>query len=116
MLLIIGLIILFNIIKIFNSLAMDYKKTRWKWTLIALATYYGTLFFSQLLIGVIYYFASPESFDYEGNFITPGTELAIGIATIPLGLLACYLLHRYLEKRWKKEQHIPVEEIDSIGE
>lgn len=111
-----GLLLIYFIGKRFYDLAGNYNKPQWKWGILSVVTYYGTIIISQILVGFVYYFASPESFDYEGNFITPGTELAIGLATIPLGLLACYLLHRYLEKRWKKEQHIPVEEIDSIGE
>ena len=110
-----GLLLIYFIGKRFYDLAGAYKKHQWKWAILGVVTYYGTIIISQIIIGFIYYFASPESFDYDGNFIATGTELMIGIATIPIGLLACYLLHRFLEKRWKKEKVIPVEEIDSIG-
>lgn len=104
-----GLLLLYWIGKRFYKLAEEYKRSEWGFAILGIAVYYGTIFFFSFFIGVF------------GEIISPGyfetvNELLFGILMLPLGILSCFILYKYLEKRWKKTTINPVDLIDDFGE
>ncbi len=103
-----GLLLLFWIGKYFYKLAEKYKKSQWGFAILGVVVYYGGILAFSLIIGIIAEIVSPGFFDTFN-------ETGFGILMIPFGLLCCYLLYKYLEKIWKKNNPDPVELIDEIG-
>ncbi|WP_290697211.1 hypothetical protein [Lacinutrix sp.] len=103
-----GLILLYWVGKYFYKLAGEYNKSEWGFAILGIVSYYaGTILFG-LIIGIIAEIISPGFFD-EFN------DIGLGLLMIPFGILTCYLLYKYLENTWKKNQPNPSKLIDEIG-
>lgn len=102
----IGLLLIYWVGKYFYQLAGEFKKHKWGFAIFGLATYFG----SQLIIGLFLGILN-EIFILGIDFDSVG----INLLGIPIGLVSCYLLYQFLEKKWKREYVNPSAEIDSIG-
>jgi len=101
-----GFIWLYWIGKYFNKLAKEYSKNNWGYVILGITVYYASVFSFALIGGIITEIISPGYMDTVNDTL-------IGILSLPFGFLSCYLLYKYLEKKWKKNQ--PINEIDLIG-
>lgn len=102
-----GLLLLYWIGKYFYQLAEKFEKQKWGYAIFGIAVYYG----SQLIIGVVL-----GLFD---EFLQLGIDfdgILINLMGIPIGLICCYFLFKYFEKKWKSEYVDPISEIETIGE
>ena len=70
--------------------------------------YYTVALFSAFVLGIILVFM-------ESDFLETTNDFALGILFAPLGILGCYLLYMFLEKKWKKEKPETNKMIDEIG-
>lgn len=103
-----GLVLLYWIGKYFYKLSEEYDKSKWGYTILGIVVYYaGTVLFGGIVMGLGEIF-SP-------GFIDTFNETILGIMMIPFGLLSCYLLYKYLEKTWKKNDPTKNNMIDQIG-
>ena len=101
-----GILLIYWVGKYFYQLAIEFNKNKWGFAVLGLATYFG----SQLVFGFICGIFN-EIFDLGIDFDGVGVNL-LGI---PVGAASCYFLHKFLEKKWKREYVNPLAEIDSIG-
>jgi hypothetical protein len=92
----IGLILLYFAGKQFYELAKKHGKHKWGYALLGVASYYIGLFVGAFVIAYLYEMNSPGSID-EGN------EMLIGLAGVPVGILTCVLLYKFLAKRLRNE-------------
>lgn len=103
-----GLVLLYWIGKYFYKLAEEYTKNKWGFAILGIGVYYlGTFIF-----GII--------FMIIGEVITPGyidtfNETLLSFIALPFGILSCYLLYKYLQKTWKKNDPRKNNLIDQIG-
>ena len=109
-----ALLLLYFIGKKFYDLAGTYNKQQWKFSILSIIVYYGSIVIIQVLVGIIFYILIPSSFDYNGN-AKGKDELIISLLSIPLALLIVYFLYRYLENKWKKEEIQRRPNIEDIG-
>lgn len=103
----IGILLIYWVGKFFYDLAQTYTKSKWGYAILGLVVYFG----SQLVLGfvlAIFNDLFALGIDFENNY-------GINLLGIPVGILACYILYHYLQKKWKKEYVNPLSEIDSIG-
>lgn len=104
-----GILLIYWIGKRYYTLAHDYHKSPWAYTILAIAIYYGT----QVVFGIILYVAMPESFSEDSN-------LGINLLGVALGLLMWYLVYEYLSKKWDRAYLESYEEnddsIETIGQ
>lgn len=101
-----GLILIYWIGKYFYKLAEEYDKNKWAFAILGIVVYYGSIILFGITTGIVSEIVSPGS-------IETMNETLLSILMLPLGLLSCYLLYKYLEKTWKKNR--PINEIDEIG-
>lgn len=103
-----GIILLYWIGKYFYKLAEEYDKKKWGFAILGIVIYYvGSFVLGAITIGVIDIFS-------EG-FIDNSNDFALSLIAIPFGLLSCYLLYFFLQKRWKREVPKSDELINQIG-
>jgi len=106
-----GLILIYFIGKKFYELAEEYEKHKWGLGILGVVIYYAGSIISVLLIGVILALSGSSFFENSNS----SNDLVAGLIGLPFGLLSCYILYMYLEKKWKKEI-VPTESlIDQIG-
>ncbi len=103
-----GLILLYWIGKYFYKLAEEYNKSKWGFAILGVVVYYGGILSFSVIIGIMMEIISPGFFDTFN-------ETLFGFLMLPFGILSCYLLYKYLEKTWKKNNPDPIELIDEIG-
>ena len=103
-----GLVLLYWIGKYFYKLAEEYNKNKWGFTILGIVVYYAGILLFSIIIGIIAEIFSP-------GFIDNFNETLFGFLMLPFGLLSCYLLYKYLEKTWKKNDPIKNNSIDEIG-
>ena len=103
-----GLLLIYWIGKYFYRLAEKYKKSKWGFAVIGVVTYYGGIMAFGFISGIILAFVAPETLDNMN-------ELLYGLMLLPFGLLSCYLLYKFLEKKWEKEYVAPFDSIEEIG-
>ncbi len=97
-----GLIVIYFIGKAFYDLAGEYEKHKWGHAIAGVATYYlGTLLLG-VFIGLIAVGDNPEILD---NF------LVLSIFSLIAGLGTCWLLYKYLERKWTS---VPMFKDDEI--
>lgn len=104
-----GLLLLYFIGKKFSELATEYDKTKWHYVVLSIAIYYVGAIGIMFCISVVLILL-------ESTILERVSDSALGIFGIPFGLISCYLLYIYLEKKWKRE--IPLSDdsvIDQIG-
>lgn len=103
-----GIILLYWIGKYFYKLAEEYDKSKWGYAILGIVVYYaGTLIFGMIIMAV------GEVFSL--GFVDTFNETLLGIIMLPFGVLSCYLLYKYLEKTWKKNNPKKDDLIDQIG-
>lgn len=103
-----GLILLYWIGKYFYKLAEEYNKSKWGFTILGIVVYYAGILLFSIITGIIAEIFSP-------GFIDTFNETLFGFLMLPFGLLSCYLLYKYLEKTWKKNDPIKNNSIEEIG-
>ncbi len=103
-----GLILLYWIGKYFYKLAEEYNKSKWGFAILGVVVYYGGILSFSVIIGIMMEIISPGFFDTFN-------ETLFSFLMLPFGILSCYLLYKYLEKTWKKNNPDPIELIDEIG-
>lgn len=101
-----GILLIYWVGKFFYQLAIQFNKSKWGFAVLGLATYYG----SQIIFGFILAMFN-EIFTLGVDFDSVG----INLLGIPIGAGACYLLYKFLEKKWKREYVNPLIEIETIG-
>ena len=104
-----GLILIYFIGKQFYKLAEEYDKKPWNFAILSIVVYYGTTIFLGFVVGIMYAIMDkvPD--------IDSSSEFMLGLILLPFGLLAVYLLHRFLEKKWEKERAQEEVVIEDIG-
>lgn len=104
-----GLVLLYFIGKKFYTLAEEYDKSIWSYAVLGIVIYYIGLYGAAFIVGIV--FAMMES-----TFLENMNDFVLGLMLMPFGLLSCYLLYLFLEKKWKKEKPKRQEKlIDEIG-
>ena len=103
-----GLVLLYWIGKYFYKLAEKYNKSEWGFAILGIVSYYGGIVLFSFIIGIVAEIVSPGYFE---NF----NETVFSLLMLPLGILSCYLLYKYLEKTWEKNKPNLNELIDEIG-
>ncbi|MBU2996455.1 hypothetical protein KO500_08410 [Cellulophaga baltica] len=103
-----ALILFYWIGKYFYNLADEFDKQKWGYAILGIVSYYvGCLGFG-LICGIITEIVSPGTIDTIN-------ETLLSIIALPFGILSCYLLYKYLEKTWKKNNPNPIDMLDEIG-
>ena len=103
-----GIILLFWIGKKFFKLAENYEKSKWGFTILGIVTYYaGTLLFAVILLVLVEVFSS--------GYLDDVNDRVIDLICMPFGLLSCYILYKYLDKIWKKNDPRVINNIEQIG-
>ena len=97
-----------------GEFAKNYDKNNVPYIIAGIASFYGSSFLFGVIIGFVYLVFFPESISIDGD-IAGMSEKALGFIALPFGLLACYLLHRFLSKKWEKEKQESQPNIDDIG-
>ncbi|MFK8059713.1 MAG: hypothetical protein AB8B78_06430 [Polaribacter sp.] len=105
---ILGVVLLYWIGKYFYKLAEKYNKNQWGFAILGVVSYYGGIYVSAFIIGIIAEILSPD-------FFIGFDETVFALLLIPFGFLSCYLLYKYLEKTWKKNDSRFNNKIDEIG-
>ena len=101
----IGLILIYFLAKPFYQLAEEHKKNKWVFAILAIITYYAGAFVGGLVLGLILELSGVSIFD---NF----SDIQLGLIALPFGLLSCFGLYKFLEKKWKKTAFENLEILD----
>jgi hypothetical protein len=103
-----GIIILVIIGKKFYELATTYEKHKWGITILGIGSYYvGAFVFGMILA----FFAIL----FDSNWFETANRFTLVLIELPIGLLTCYLVYIFLQKKWEKEIPEMDQEIDQIG-
>lgn len=102
-----GILLIYYIGKRFYELADTYEKHKWVYAITSVVMYYlsGIVIITLLVILDDLFF---WGFDWD-------TRFGMNLLSIPVGLLAVWLLYNGLEKRWKKSTAKFEDEIQDIG-
>lgn len=103
-----GLILIYWIGKYFYKLAEEYHKSEWGYAILGVVVYYAGTFVFGFLIGIMAEIVSP-------GFLDTFNETLFGFLMLPLGVLSCYVLYKYLEKMWKNNDPTKNNNLDDIG-
>ena len=103
-----GFVLLYWIGKYFYKLAEEYNKSQWGFAILGVVVYYAGIFLFGVIAGIIAEIISP-------GFVDTFSDSLFGILMLPFGILSCYLLYKYLEKTWKKNNPNPNNLINEIG-
>ena len=103
-----GLILLYWIGKYFYRLAEKHHKSPWGFAILGVIVYYGGIAIFSIAFGITMEILNP-------GYLDTFDDTLFGVFMLPFGLLSCYLLYKYLEKTWKKNDHNPNELIEEIG-
>lgn len=87
-----GIILIYFIGNAFYKLAWRHEKPKWNYTIFGIVTYYAGIFFGSTLLAVIAIFL--------GHEITEAEEPALGFLALPFGILSCWSLYKWLDRRW----------------
>ena len=103
-----GLVLLYWIGKYFYKLAEEYDKSKWGFAILGIVVYYVGILILGFTLGLVVELISP-------GFFETMNDMALNLLALPLGILSCYLLYKYLEKTWEKNKPNPNNLIDEIG-
>lgn len=92
-----GLILLYWIGKHYSTLAEEHNKSKWGFAILGIVSYYGGILVTSFTAGVFMEILSP-------GFVDTVNEFLFGIMMIPFGILTCFLLYKFLENKWDREQ------------
>lgn len=90
-----GIVLIFIIGGWYVKLAEQFNKNKWLFGILGIVTYYG----SGFLIGIALAIAVDV---FALDILTDIPPLVLRLYPLPIGLLSCYLLHRYLKHQWSK--------------
>ena len=93
----IGLFLIYWIGKSFYELAHEHDKSRWGFAILGVIGYYAGIIIAE----VVFVLLSEEGI--VGNI----NRYALGILSLPVGLLTCWLLYRFLKSQWSKQTQSP---------
>ena len=103
-----GIILIYWIGKYYYKLAERFDKSKWGFAIVGIATYYGVAIGVGIMIGIVMELLNPGFFDTFN-------ETLFSLLMVPFGLLGCYLLYKFLEKKWKRDYVEPFDLIEDIG-
>lgn len=93
--------------KVFYLLADEYKENKWLFAILGVVVYY----LSGALVGILLAVLG-ILLDFEIDWDNTVLMAVLGLAS---GISSCWLFYYLLEKKWKKKQLKPVEDINDIG-
>lgn len=93
--------------KFFYKLAEKYNQNKWLFGILGIAMYYVGSMIGGAIVGLMSVLLEFE-IDWEN-------QILMTFIAIPFGFAACWLFYYLLERTWKKNQEIPVENIEDIG-
>jgi len=103
-----SLLLLYWIGKYFYKLAEEYEKSKWGYGILGVIIFYAGFFLfgiGIMTIGEVFSEAFVDTFN----------ETLLSFIMLPFGILSCYLMYKYLEKTWKKNDPRKNSMIDQIG-
>lgn len=89
-----ALVFIYWIGKQFYKLAQEFGKNAWAYAFLGIGIFYGSQMAFGLTLGVV--FAAIDE-----NFLDDTTVSLLNYLGIPLGMLACYGIYKWLEVNWK---------------
>lgn len=102
-----GIILIYFIGKYFHDLAKEFNKNKWMYAILAVVVFYA----AQMVVGFILGLLFPEWFE----MMDTGTELALNLAGLPIGIGAVYVFYILTKKKWEKEKEQNSPNIEDIG-
>lgn len=102
-----GFVFIFIIGKYFYKLAEEYNQNKWLFAILGIIVYYAAGAIGGIIIGVL-----SVVFNFEVDWDNSILMAAIGL---PIGLASCWLFYYLLEKKWKKIEIKPIQDINNIG-
>ena len=103
-----SLLLLYWIGKYFYKLAEEYDKSKWGYAILGIVVFYS----GAIIIGGIIMFIVEM---LSSGFIDRFSDNVLGLIMMPFGALSCYLLYKYFEKTWEKNDPRKNSIIDQIG-
>ena len=86
-----GILLIYFMAKPFYKLAEKYNRSKWGYSVLAVAVYFGL----QILAGVVIAFANPDLFVSMDN--NSGLELGLNVVGIIIGALGVYALFQIIK-------------------
>ena len=102
-----GALLIYWIGKYFYQLAEEHEKSKCGYAILGIAIYYLGSFGAGIVVGIVFGIISP-------GYIETVNETLLSVLLLPFGILACYVLYKYLEKSWNKNKSNS-NEIEEIG-
>ena len=84
--------------KAFYELAARHNRSKWGFAILGVGSYYGGLFIGGILIGLVIELGFSMSID-DVN------EMALGLMSVPIGVVTCWFFYRQLEKSWSRPKN-----------
>lgn len=107
---ILGILVIILIAQKFFILAGEYKRNKWVFAIIGVATYYAGTFIAAFIYGAVYFIMYPDASDESVD------NLISRLILIGFGLLSCVLLYNILKRNWKKTKETTKKDhIQEIG-
>lgn len=90
----IGILLVYFIGKSYYDLAGNYDKNKWGYAILGIIAYYLGTFIGGVIISIV---ALTNKFDITGM-----SDTLLGLMGLPLGVLSCWGLYKWLERHWSK--------------
>jgi len=90
----IGLFLIYWIGKSFYELAHEHDKSRWGFAIVGVIGYYTGIIIAEV---ILVFLVEDGVLDIK--------RYVSGILSLPVGLLTCWLLYRFLKSQWSKQTH-----------
>lgn len=90
-----GLVFIYFVGKTYYELAVLHRKSAWGFAILGVVSYYGGIIVGAFMIGLTLELVSPGT-------INDNNDSYYGLLGIPVGLLVCWGLYKYLQKNWGK--------------
>jgi hypothetical protein len=88
------IVLLIYIGRAFYMLANQHNKNGWVFTVLGIVAFFGGLILGGVILAIAFELLSETSI---GEF----SDNTIGYMAMPFGLIACWLTHLFLRRRWK---------------
>jgi hypothetical protein len=102
----IGFILIYFIWKRFADLAFKYNHKKWIYGLLGVLSYYAGTLIGGVILGLV-----SVIFDVVINW---DNDILMSLLVLPFGLVICYGIYYFLERKWEKEV-VVIDSIDDIG-
>lgn len=90
----------------FYNLAGQYNKNQWGFGILGVVSYYAGIFIGGIVLGVVLELFAP-------GFIDETNDMVLGLMTIPIGILTCWLTYVLLKRSWSKPREIERTTLDA---